>query len=145
MPKNLLPANGSICIGEGSCFRMDVPPNPTAPVTLVKAALHNGSAITLTLRIERSKLIRAIERGTIVVLPKGSIAPAPKAASPSRPYPFEAARARAKARREGFWQRDDILALKVCGLLMTGDKYALLRAAGRTPGRLTENVADPVD
>lgn len=128
MPKNKLPTSGSIGIGEGSCFRIDVPRHPTAPVKLVKTALHNGTATTLTLMIERERLLRAIERGTIVVIPKRSLAQTPQVVPP-RPYPFEAARTRARMRRDRFWQRADVIALKRRGLLMAGDEYARLHAA----------------
>lgn len=128
MPKNKLPTSGSIGIGEGSCFRIDVPRHPTAPIKLVKTALHNGTAATLTLMIERERLLRAIERGAIVVIPKRSLAG--KSKTPlSRPYPFEGARARARMRRDRFWQRADVIALKRRGLLMAGDEYARLHAA----------------
>lgn len=119
-----LPANGSLAYGHGRFFRVVLPTPPVLRVQLVEIPLSGRSTPPKVLSVDADKLRLAIARGVVTILPNLRAAPA----APTRPYPFEAARRAAGARRARLWKRRDIVELRRRGLLMTCAEYARRRA-----------------
>lgn len=118
-----LPANASLAYREGRFYRVHAPQPPLTNFRFVEMPLGRLNRPRRVLSIDPASLSAAIARGEVTILPK----PAPvSVASSPRPYPFEAAREAAKARRARFWRRRDVVELRRRGLLMTCADYGRL-------------------
>jgi len=128
-----LPANGSVAFRKGRFYWVHPPQPPIANFRLVEIPLGKRTKPPRVLSIDAAQLSAAIARGEVTVLPK----PAPVSVDPpTRPYPFEAAREAARARRARLWNRRDVVDLRRRGLLMTGEEYIRLLARRARPAPL---------
>lgn len=113
-------ANGSLAYREGRFYRVHAPQPPLTNFRFVEMPLGRLTKPQRVLSIDPAGLSAAIARGEVTILP--TPAPVSVATSP-RPYPFEAAREAARARRARFWNRRDVVDLRRRGLLMTCADY----------------------
>jgi hypothetical protein len=118
------PANGSLAYREGRFYQVNAPQPPHTNFRLVEISLGGLTIQPRVLRIDPAGLSAAIARGEVTILPKST----PVSVAPPRPYPFEAARVAAMARRARFWRRRDVADLRRRGLLMTCADYERLLA-----------------